>query len=129
MGPLLPLAVAKMDKAETAGDIVVVDRQQVREAKREAFGFELPHFTLFDRGEKPETIDRVSAVAESAYVNSEGKWTVVLEDGAKWVQIDSENVEKAPRKGSKIEIRKASLGSYFLNIDGQRAIRARRVNN
>lgn len=121
-------AVAKMDEAEKKGDIVVVDRDQVREAKKAAFGFEMPHFTLFDRGEKPEKIDHVEALAAEAFVNKDGKWVVVLEDGAKWVQVDSEPVNSAPHKGSKIEIRTAAMGSYFLKIDGQRSIRAHRVN-
>jgi hypothetical protein len=34
---------------------------------------------------------------------------------------------KGPKAGSKAEIRKASLGSYFVNIDGQRALRMRRT--
>lgn len=121
-------AVAKMDEAEKKGDIVVVDRDQVREAKKAAFGFEMPHFTLFDRGEKPEKIDHVDGVAQSAYVNKDGKWVIILEDGAKWVQVDSEPVNSPPHKGSRIEIRTAVMGSYFMKIDGQRSIRAHRVN-
>jgi hypothetical protein len=121
-------AVGKMVQAEKSGDIVVVDRQQVREAKRAAFGLEIPHFTLFDRGDKPEQIDRISGVAESAYVNAAGKWVVVLEDGAKWVQIDSETPYSDPHKGSKVDIRKASLGSYLMNIDSHTALRVQRIN-
>lgn len=121
-------AVAKMDQAEKSGDIVVVDRDQVREARKEAFGFELPKLSLFDRSDKPEQIDRISAVVERAYVNRDGKWVIVLQDGAQWVQVDSEPLNKAPNKGSKAEIRKAAMGSFFMNLDGQRAIRARRVN-
>jgi hypothetical protein len=100
----------------------------VREAKKAAFGFEMPHFTLFDRGEKPEKIDHVSGIAAEAYANHDGKWVVVLEDGAKWVQVDGEPVYNAPHKGTKVEIRTAAMGSYFMKLDGQRAIRAHRVN-
>ena len=121
-------AVGKMDQAEKSGDIVVVDRDQVREAKKAAFGFEMPHFTIFDRGEKPEKIDHVTGVVSEAYVNKDGKWVVVLEDGAKWVQVDSEAVYNAPHKGSTADIRTAAMGSFFLKLDGQRAIRAHRVN-
>jgi hypothetical protein len=121
-------AVGKMDQAEKSGDIVVVDRDQVREAKKAAFGFEMPHFTLFDRGEKPEKIDQVAGVAAEAYVNKDGKWVIVLEDGAKWVQVDGEAVYNAPHKGSKVDIRTAAMGSFFMKVDGQRAIRAHRVN-
>ena len=43
------------------------------------------------------------------------------------MQNDSETLFREPKKGSKVEIRKASMGGYFMNVDGQRAIRARRV--
>ena len=121
-------AVGKMDQAEKSGDIVVVDRDQVREARKEAFGFEMPHFNFFERGEKPEQVDKVSGVVAEAHVTRDGKWFVTLEDGANWVQVDSEAVYNAPRKGTKVEIRKAAMGSFFMNLDGQRAIRAHRVN-
>ncbi|MDB5431434.1 MAG: hypothetical protein JWP35_2550 [Caulobacter sp.] len=121
-------AVGQMDQAEKSGDIVVIDRAQVREAKKAAFGFEMPHFTFFDKGDKPEVVDKVSGVAESAYVNKDGKWVVVLEDGGKWVQVDNEPISVSPRKGSKVEIRTAVFGSYFMTVDGQRSVRAHRVN-
>ena len=121
-------AVGQMDQAEKSGDIIVLDRTQVHDAKKAAFGFTMPHFTFFDKGDKPEVVDKVSAVAESAYLNKEGKWVVVLDDGATWVQTDSEPLSSDPRKGSKVVLRSAALGSYFMAVDGQRSVRARRVN-
>ncbi|PLR23696.1 hypothetical protein SGCZBJ_15350 [Caulobacter zeae] len=115
--------------ADAAGDIVVLDRQKVETVKREAFGFNLPKLDLFGgKGEKPEALDRVEGVAKQAWQNGTGGWTIVLEDGAKWDQVGRDPVRRAPKPGSKIAIRKASMGSFFLNIDGQTAIRARRVD-
>ena len=51
---------------------------------------------------------------------------MVLEDGAVWRQIDGESPFNAPHAGSTVKIRRAALGSFFLNIDGQTAIRAQR---
>ena len=46
-------AAARLDEAEKKGDIVVVDRRQAQEVRRQAFGFTLPSLTLFDRGRGP----------------------------------------------------------------------------
>jgi hypothetical protein len=119
-------ASAGMEAAEKAGDIVVVDREQARATRRQAFGFSLPSLTIFDRGEKPEALDQLAATAKRAWRGGDNKWRVELEDGAVWAQTDNENVGRPPKAGSRVEIRKASMGGYFMNLDGQRAVRARR---
>ncbi|WP_304190087.1 hypothetical protein [Phenylobacterium aquaticum] len=115
------------DKPALGSDVLVIDREQVRAARRQAFGFDLSALSVFDRGEKPETLDRVSTTVERAYQQGDGHWVLDMANGAEWVQTDEEKMWRNPAKGSKAEIRKAAIGSYFINIDGQRAIRARRV--
>lgn len=119
-------AASSLDQAETNGEIVVIDREQATTARKQAFGFELPSLTLFDRVAPKEDLDRITATLKDAYRGNDGRWVLVLEDGAVWRQIDSETPSKAPRPGSIIKIRRAALGSFFLNIDGQTAIRAQR---
>jgi len=52
-------AATVLDQAEAKGDIVVVNREQARKVRRQAFGFTLPSISLFERGEKPEEINTV----------------------------------------------------------------------
>ena len=119
--------VGALAGAEQKGDIVVVDRDQAKAVRRQAFGFNLPSLSMFEKSEKPEEVDNLASVATRAYRGGDGKWVFELQDGAVWAQTDNETLGRQPREGSKVEIRKASMGSYFLNSDGQRAIRARRV--
>ena len=49
-------AASSLDQAEAKGDIVVVNREQARKVRRQAFGFTMPSISLFERGEKPEDI-------------------------------------------------------------------------
>ena len=119
-------AVSRLDVAEKKGDIVVVDRDQARAARKQAFGFSLPSLAMFDRGEAPEDLDRVTSTVVRAYQGGDRRWNVELEGGAVWAQNDDEVLARAPKAGSKAEIRKASMG-YFMNLDGQHAVRARRV--
>jgi hypothetical protein len=124
---LLADAKAGEGSAAAAEDVMVISKAQVRDAKRQAFGFDLSALSIFDRGEKPEVIDRISAVVERAYQTGSGRWIIEMDNASTWEQTDDEKVWKGPKKGSRADIRKASLGSYFINLDGQRAIRARRV--
>ena len=119
-------AAASFDQAEQQGQLVVMDREQVKTVRRQAFGFALPAFDVFGHGAKEEKIDKISETVESARLNGEGHWVMTMADGATWVQIDSEHVENSPVKGSNVKIRAASLGSFFCNIDGQYAVRCER---
>ena len=119
-------ATARLELAERSGEVVMVDREQVRAARRQAFGFNLPSLAMFSRGEKEEEVDQLSTVVERAYMGGTGHWIIRTREGQVWRQIDREEVYPAPRKGSRAEIRRALLGSYFMNIDGRRAIRVRR---
>lgn len=120
-------AAARLDQAEKAGDVVVVDRAQVREARKSAFGFDFDGFKLFERGDKPETrLEDVTLTAERASRTSDGRWMFVTTDGQVWRQVDKEPLNGGAKKGSKLEVRTAALGSYFMNVDGQRALRVRR---
>lgn len=119
-------AIATLDEAEAKGDLVVMDREQTRQARREAFGFSLPSLALFSRGEAPETLQREAFKVARAWEGGDGKWWIELDTGAIWRQTDNEGLGRRPKAGSTAEIRSASMGGFFMNLDGQRAIRVKR---
>ena len=119
-------AAQAFDQAEAKGDIVVVNREQARKVRRQAFGFTLPSLSLFERGEKPEEIDTIKAKVSAVRQNGAGKWVVRLEDGAVWVQVDTNDVTPDPQVGEEVEIRRAALGSYMLVLPHHRSFRAHR---
>jgi hypothetical protein len=119
-------AATSLDVAEKKGDIVVVDREQAATARKQAFGFSLPSLTLFDRGLAPEEAERLTATLTDARRGADGRWVLTLEDGAVWRQIDDQSLLRNPKAGSQVKIRKAAMGSFFINIDGQVAMRASR---
>jgi hypothetical protein len=118
-------AVAALDVAESKGQVMVIDREQVKTVRRQAFGLSLPAFTLFDRGPKEDQVDGVTIELAQAY-RSAGKWIFVSTDNVMWAQTDDDAIGDEPHKGSKVAIRKAALGSFFCNVDGQRAVRCER---
>jgi hypothetical protein len=121
-------AVDALAKAEETGDLVTIDRAQRRAVRRQAFGLTLPSLAMFDKGEKPEEANRITANLASASRNGSGKWVIVLDDGAVWRQIDDEELEPPPRRGQSAVIRRAALGSFMMRIEGQSSIRVHRDN-
>lgn len=121
--------VAAMDTAQSTGELVAMDRQQVRRTRRSLFGMAVPNLGIFgDDNEEDEEASRLESTVRSASQNANGKWVITIEDGARWLQIDSRGLNFPPRAGQPIRIRRASLGSYFVNVNNQTAIRMRRIN-
>ena len=120
-------AAARLDEAEAKGDLVILDREQTQQARREAFGFSIPSFDLFNRGEPAERLNRASFKVVRAWeIGAGGLWAMELDSGAVWRQTDGNKLSRRPKPGSTVEIRSAALGSYFMNVDGQTAIRVKR---
>lgn len=120
-------ATVALDQAEAKGDVVVVDREQARKVRRQAFGFSMPSITLFERGETQEELENVAGVVALARINGAGKWVIKLEDGGVWTQVDANELFKTPKPGMPVKIRQAAMGSFLMSIDNQRAFRARRT--
>jgi hypothetical protein len=105
---------------------VVIDRAQAQAARRQAFGFNLSALSILNRTATRDEVNTLNSTAAEAYRNSEGKWIIVLADGAHWRQTDEADLSQSPHQGSVIRIRHASLGSFVMNIDGQPYIRVHR---
>ena len=120
--------VAEFETAATSRELVVMDREQVRETRRGLFGFSLPSIKLFGGGsDEEEDISELETTIASAGRTRDGKWLMTIEDGAVWQQTDGTDLFGEPARGSSIVIRRGALGSYMARIDGQRAIRVMRV--
>jgi len=121
-------AASALEQAEAKGDVVVIDREQARQVRRQAFGFSLPSLSLLERGEEKEELDTLETTITSARQDPTGKWIVRLENGSTWTQVDVNGPSRTPKAGLPVRIRKASMGSFLLSIEGGRAYRARRTD-
>jgi hypothetical protein len=118
-------AAAKMDEAESHGDIVVIDRAKAAEVHRQAFGLPVPSLDFVTKALKPGEVDRIEGVVSGLRADASGRWTFSLEDGAMWRQIDGDLL-RPPRVGSKVSIYHGVLGSFLMNVDGQPAVKVHR---
>lgn len=119
-------AAGALDAAEVQGEVVVIDRAQSRVVRRQAFGLAMSSLNLFSRGDKEETLSRISVPLSGAHQGGDGKWVFVTNDDQVWRQTDSETISRPPRAGSNLAVRKAAMGSFFCNVDGQYAVRCER---
>lgn len=122
-------ATVQLEAATSRRDVLVVDKAQIRRTKRTLFGLAIPNFNLFGdaKGGDEDEVVSVDGVVASARLDQDNRWIVQLEDGATWRQIDAKPLARRPRPGFKVQINRAALGSYMMQVEGQPGIRVRRV--
>ena len=118
---------AAIDAAEAKRDVVIIDRDQATKARKEGFGLPTKGLVVGKPAPTDEGITDVTSTIREARTLNNGKWILVLESGARWVQTES-NTIRDPKPGNSIRIRKAALGGYLANINGRTAIRVRRID-
>lgn len=120
------VAAGAMDTARLAGEVIVMDRAQVNQARRQLFGFDMPALPQLLGPEGSAEIDSIDTTLLNASQTGEGRWIFRLADGSVWRQVDDERVLIRNRAGALVQIRRAVLGSFLINVGGARAIRVRR---
>lgn len=119
-------AAAAMEQAAERRDLVVVDRQQIRESRRRLFGLPLPRLGIFGDGNDEEQVSSIDSTVASARQAGFGRWVVRLEDGSTWAQTDNEQLAARPRNGQRVRVERGALGSYRMRVNNQPAIRVQR---
>lgn len=117
-------AVAAFVDAKKKGDVVVMDREQVANARRSVFGIDFSGMDLFDRGALSAPDQLETSIIELKKVGG-GMWLMTVEGGAKWVQV-SGRFQTPPKVGDKVVIKRAGVGAYTLSVNGGREVRVGR---
>lgn len=122
-------AVAALAQATSSGEIVVVDKEDVRKTRRSLFGFSMPNLPFFGRddSQKEEQPDEIEAKIQSVRGIGYGKWLIELDTGARWQTTEGGTLAREPKAGQMVKIKKGAIGSFFLSVDGRRGVRAQRV--
>ena len=122
-------AAAALAEATAAGNVVVIDKEDVKRTRRSLFGFNLPSLPFFDGddSQKEQEPEEIEAVVQSARAIGYNMWQMILEGGAVWQTTEASTRLPTPKAGTKVKIRKAALGSYKLSIKDLGHVRAVRV--
>ncbi|GAA0324199.1 hypothetical protein GCM10009087_38100 [Sphingomonas oligophenolica] len=120
--------VASLDAAEKAKDVVIVDKEQIRDAKRSLFGLTLPHIRLFgDANDKgPAEVAQIESKIASSREGVEG-WTIRLEDGSVWQQTDTGPFYRSPKPGLDVVVKRGALGSFVMRVAGSPGVKVKRI--
>jgi hypothetical protein len=121
-------AVGRMRQAESQGQFVAVDREQVQVMRRESFGLSLPNIAnLFSRGDDDQVTQLEFQIAR-VIPRPDGRHVFVMSDGQRWSQIEPRRTSNV-RVGDTVTVRRAALGSFMLSSErGGGAHRVRREN-
>jgi len=120
--------VDAMAGADAKGDLITLDQEQRKAIRHQAFGFTMPSFTLFDKGEKPEEASKATFKIAQAWQDLEHKWNFKLETGAGGGATHTNQKKNNPPPRTGGDKSNGARGSFFMKVDGQQAIRVMRVS-
>ena len=107
--------------------LVIADRETMREARRGLFGLSLPRLKLFGSNDESEEVKQIDSTIKAVRSANDGLPIFVLADDSRWKQIDGRNV--FAKAGAKITIRRTAMGGYMATVDGQAGLRVVRLAN
>ncbi len=115
--------------ATSKGDVAIVDKSEVRQARKSLFGFAMPKIPFFSGDDSADAVsDTLESTVKSASAIGYGKYRVVIAEGnAVWETTESYGTMRDPRAGDKIVIKRGPLGSYLLRIGSNRGVKGKRV--
>ena len=117
---------AAMAQAIQTNNLVFVDKEKARAARRSLFGFSIPDFGgLFGGGDDDE-VKQIESTVRSTGRNPDGGLVITLADGSVWSQTD-DYPGLDPRPGKQAIVKRGSLGTFWLSIPGQSGIKVKRV--
>lgn len=114
--------------ARRSGDLLVLDRKQVVERKRRAFGLANPTGDVFGGGaeDKATQVTEVDTTVQVVRATANpGRWNMQLANGTVWQTVDS--LPAAPRIGGPVKLKQALLGGYRASFGGTRSFLVKRL--
>ncbi|QIQ86878.1 hypothetical protein [Erythrobacter sp.] len=120
--------VGALVAASEAGDVRVVDREDVRRTRRQLFGFSVPDVGILQGDEKDaEATDTLVTTITSVRYRPRRRAEFTTAEGARWeiFKVPARLADIEP--GDEVEFKKASLGTFFIRINGQMGVKGKRI--
>lgn len=118
------------ETATRTKEVVISDKAALKKARRGLFGFATPLAKLMGFGgnedSDEEQVKEIETSVTAAGRNASG-WRLDLADGSTWEQNDTRDFVLSPKPGNAVKITRGALGTYFVSVKGQRALKMRRV--
>jgi len=121
-------AVGEVVAATDAGELQVVDREEIRETRRGLFGFSLPKLGIFGGGDddKDDLAKKMNTTITGVRTVGREGWQITIAEGSVW-QISEAPRRFRPQIGDDVELERAAMGSYWVRLKGQNGVKGRRI--
>lgn len=114
--------------ASDAGDVTIVDREDISRTRRQLFGFTVPDIGIFkDDSQDKEAAELLETTITGARRVSAKTWRFTTAEGAVWEINNAPPRLASIKAGEPVQFKKGSLGFYFIRINGQLGIKGKRV--
>jgi hypothetical protein len=119
-------AVDIFAKKEAASDIKIIDKSQLEQMQKSAFGLSTPINPFLDKNINPQ--NEKAAVIINNIINENGITQIITSDNQIWQLTENEELIVLNKPPIKATISAAALGSFGLTIDGKkRFYRVKRI--
>lgn len=123
-------AVGEIVAANEAGEVQIIDQDDVRRTKRELFGLSVPDIEILktdDEEEDRKAKEMLETVITSARYLSSKKIRFTTQEGAVWEITNAPSRLRTIEAGDKVVFKSASMGTFFIRINGQVGVRGKRI--
>lgn len=100
--------------------------REVSTSPKAEFGFSAAERDRLRPVEQQQPVDLSFTVA-TARLTGPGYWQFGMKEGSTWRTVETRRAFRAPGPSETVVIRRGSLGSYFLDFDGQPGMRIKRL--
>ena len=124
-------AVDDLSAAAASQDVVIVDRADVRKARKGLFGFTLPRIGFLAGRDGNEEDEADAKRFEGKIVDAKllrfGLWQFTVDGGAVWQTLEESFSFKTPAPDRTVVIESGALGSYSARVGNGGWVRVKRV--
>lgn len=116
--------------ANDAGQVQIVDQEDVRNTRRQLFGLSVPEVGILkgkDDKESKEARELLETSITSVRYLSAKKVRFTTEEGAVWEMNRIPRRLRTVKAGDPVVFKKAALGTFFIRINGQMGVKGKRV--
>lgn len=118
--------VSALEQAAIKHDVVIADREMIREARRAQFGYTLPSLRIFG-GSDEDAVNEIQTKVRIARQLNPSIVRFTTDEGSVWEQNEARTLAVDPKAGTKVTIKAHAFGRFTATFEGQVAINVRRV--
>jgi hypothetical protein len=122
-------AVDVLSAATASRDLVVIDKAEVKQARKGLFGFTLPRIPFLSGKEGDPDDDADSRELQTTVISSRRwnriYWRFTVEAGGTWETTEDKRGFTDPKPGATVIIERGTLGAYYAKVGrgGRSAVR------